>query len=450
MRKLYALPVAVLLASPAGLASSVMDIERACIERANLHGGVHWLEECVQEMFTADPFHVTLTSVAPGAGLAAFGPAFAWEIPYLSFDTIFSALAAVSTDGSTVGQAQITFALPGRGFRLDRFRRTNTDRYGLQTLARAHEANPIDAKASVTLRLRRTNAREQDFYGLGPGTGLTGLATYGLQLTEATAGIDNPLTSWSSAGFDFSLLTPRITNSINTAAPAIQMAYNAASAPGLFARDNFLRYEPYLTFRVPPHKSYFTSVRAGYRAYQALGDARYSFRQAAASSTTGIPLWIPSHNTPYHRTWYANAVCPSLRSATRCSLGTLTFNTFVTVSYTNRNTQVPFFFDQTLGGTDLSGADTLRGFVDYRFRGPSSVLFQAEYRHPLWGPIGLLVFYDTGKVALRPSDISFGQFRHDAGIGAYLHAANHELARLYIGFGSGEGSRLSPKFPGSF
>jgi hypothetical protein len=182
-----------------------------------------------------------------------------------------------------------------------------------------------------------------------------------------------------------------------------------------------------------------------------LGDRRFSFQRLSAANSTSIPLWVPSHGTPRYRTnWFLNFICPSLRSATRCSLGDLRLTGTVAISYKGSASQVPFYVDQTLGGTDINGNDTLRGFVDYRFRGPSSVLFQAEYRHGLWGPFGLLAFYDLGKVAFLPSDISLDHLRHDIGLGLFVRAGNHEVMRVYVGFGTGEPTRFSPKFPVSF
>lgn len=143
-------------------------------------------------------------------------------------------------------------------------------------------------------------------------------------------------------------------------------------------------------------------------------------------------------------------MCPSLRSATRCSLGDLKLVGTVAASYKGAASQVPFYFDQTLGGTDINGNDALRGFADYRFRGPSSVLFQVEYRHRLWGPFGLLAFYDLGKVALLPSDLSLSHLRHDIGLGGFLRVGNREVMRVYVGFGTDEPSRIHPKFPVSF
>ena len=49
----------------------------------------------------------------------------------------------------------------------------------------------------------------------------------------------------------------------------------------------------------------------------------------------------------------------------------------------------------------LGGNDTLRGFRNYRFRGPHALLLQAEYRWELWSGLDGALFYDAGKVALR-------------------------------------------------
>jgi hypothetical protein len=436
-------------------ADDIADIQRACLQRGNFHKGLYWAAECVQEAFTAEQFHFTLTSVAPGAGFAALGTGSGRIMRVRGFEFMLAGSAAmVPIEGSSVGQAQITFALPSRGLTfVNSTLNSRESKYGMRSMTRRPEDDPVDAKISFTLRFRRINPREQDFYGLGPGTLRSGLASYGLIFNETYAGVNNPLTSWSSLGFDFSFLQPRVTSSIN-AAPQIRSAYMEATAPGLTFRNDFLRYEPYLFFRIPSHKSFFTRIRAGYAFYEAMGDSRFTFGRLSGNSQTSIPLWLPSHGTPFTRkwlgqSWLPNTICPSLRSGARCSMGDLSLIAMVTASYTSAISSVPFYFDQTLGGSDINGNDTLRAFGTYRFRGPNSVLFQAEYRHPVWGPVGLLSFYDTGKVALLRSDLSFDHLRHDIGLGLYFHAGNREIARIYMGFG-GEVSRPSFKFPSSF
>lgn len=439
-----------LLSASACYADDLADIQRACLQRGNFHKGIYWAAECVQETFTAEQLHLTMTSVAPGAGFVAVGLGTGTIKRIRSQEFMFAASAAGAPfEGSSVFQGQMTFALPSRGLTRPESSLNPADRkYGLRSINRKPTDDPVDAKMSVTLRIKRLNAREQDFYGLGPDTTRAGLASYGLQLTETYAGLNNPLTSWSSIGFDFSFLMPRVTSSIN-AAPPIRTIYNEATAPGLTVRDDFLHYEPYLQFRIPAHRSFFTTLRVGYAFYHALGDPRLSFQRLSASNRVTIPLWVPSHGSPDKRGAFANTVCPSLRSGTRCSLGDLSLNAMVAASYTRAGSQTPFYFDPTLGGTDFTGNDTLRGFGTYRFRGPNSMLFQAEYRHKVWGPVGLLLFYDTGKVALERSDLSFEHLQHDFGPGLYFSVGNREIIRVYMGFG-GEVARLQQKFAGSF
>jgi hypothetical protein len=456
MRKLHFILAVVFLGASAGYADDVTDIRRAC-GYANLGKGIHWLEECAQEAFTADTGHVTLTSVAPGAGWVAFGPGAGTHFRGLGREFMVAGSAAFSTDGSYLGQAQMTFALPSRGFGVkEPALRPLDQKYGMRAINRLPYDDPVDAKISFTLRFRRIDAREQDFYGLGPATTRSALSSYGLILNETYAGANQPLTSWSSLGFDFSFLQPRVTSSISDE-PQMRAAYSEATAPGLTVRDDFLRYEPYVTFRVPPQRSTFTTVRVAYAFYHALGDPRLSFQRLSGVSKTSIPLLLPtpSQITPSNRKWLGqgwlpNTICPTVRSAARCSLGDLTLTGMVSAAYTSAGSQVPFYLDTTLGGTNMDGNDVLRGFGNYRFRGPSAVLIQADYRHPVWGPIGLLSFYDTGKVVVQRSDISFAQLRHDIGVGLYFRAGNRELARFYIGFGTGEPARPSFKPSTSF
>ncbi|PYU01306.1 MAG: hypothetical protein DMG38_04625 [Acidobacteria bacterium] len=452
LQRIVPIAVLILLVGSGARADSLSDIRRACLERGNFHKGIHWLEECVQEMFTAEPFHVTLSSVAPGAGLAAFGPALGQDIRIAHLDFLFASSLAASTDGSYVGAAQVTFALPTRSFfeLNEDSSRSARQKYGFRSLERLEGVDPLYSKMSVTMGYRRFDAREQDFYGLGPGATLSGHAGYGLLYSDTYVKIDNPVSSWNTVGFNFSFLQPRVTSTINTAIPQIRAAYNETTAPGLTSRDDFLRYEPYVLFRIPAHRSFFTTLRVGYGFYQALGDRGRSFQRLSGTDTVFIPLWVPSKGTPKHRNAFLNQVCPSLRSAKDCSLGDLRFISSVVASYKGAVSEVPFYFDQTLGGTDIGGDDTLRGFADYRFRAPSSLLFQVEYRHNLWGPFGLLSFYDMGKVALLPSDISLNHFRHDIGVGLYARAGNRELMRIYVGFGTGEGARMHPRVPVSF
>lgn len=427
-------------------ADSITDITQSC-GNANFGAGEYWLVQCLQQAFSAYPIHLTIGSIAPGAGTAALGFTASKVVPINSSEVVLSTEGLMSTDTSWLIQSQAVFAVPTFALKI---KRTPTAPQRPLSLGMGGllEQAELDAKASAVLRARYYDAKEQFFYGLGPVTSLTGESKYSQKQVELRAGFNDPLTPWSSAGANLDYLRPRIV-APNAGIPLANL-YTGASAPGLTTQDDYIRVEPYIELHIPAHRSLANAARVGYAFYSAVGDGQYSFRRLSASDVTSVPLRIglrPARTTS-QRSGVANFFCPSLRSGAHCSLGDLSLTGRIDVSYAAAGHRVPFFFDPTLGGQDLAGDDTLRGFGDYRFRAPNSVLFQVEYRHPIWSVFGLVVFYDTGKVGLLPSDLNLGQLRHDIGLGIDVTAGNHQVARIYAAFGTGEPVQIQPKFGG--
>jgi hypothetical protein len=108
----------------------------------------YWLAECIQEIFSTDPVHLALGTVAPGAGILAYGLGLSHPLRLGQSEFLTRGSAVTSTDASLLLRGAVTFALPTRGItdvlrntaRLDR---TATGRLGVSTL---------DAKASLTPR----------------------------------------------------------------------------------------------------------------------------------------------------------------------------------------------------------------------------------------------------------------------------------------------------------
>ena len=99
--------------------------------------------------------------------------------------------------------------------------------------------------------------------------------------------------------------------------------------------------------------------------------------------------------------------------------------------------RVPFYLMPHLGGHD-----SLRGFRDYRFRGPHAILTQTEYRFEVWSGLDAALFYDAGKVTLRRSDLNFKDLEHDYGFGFRFNTDNGTILRIDAGFGSSDGKHL--------
>jgi len=419
---------------------SITDLKQSC-SLANLGTGKYWLIECLQQIFTAYPAHVKMGTIAPGAGTLALGPTVSEILPINRTEIDMSASALLSTDTSWLLQGQAVFAIPAFGHAAHSGRRAGER--GLLSEWAARRAQ-LDADSSLTLRARVLDVKEQWYYGLGPSTSLSGLSKYSQKEADVEADYNYPLADWNAVGLNAGFLHPRV------AAPnsgiSIQSTYNAVTAPGLDLHDDFLRFEPYFTLRLPPRRSMSSVVHAGFSFYHDAGDQRFSFDRLSVSDISSIPLRIPSAGLAPTRGRAANFFCPSSRSGKHCSAGELALIGRLDATYTAGVSQAPFFFDPTLGGQDFQGNDTLRGFGDYRFRGPDRVLLQAEYRHPIWAVFGLVVFYDVGKVSLTPSDLALDHLRHDIGLGLEISVENHPIARLYVAFGSGEPVQVQPRF----
>lgn len=106
---------------------------------------------------------------------------------------------------------------------------------------------------------------------------------------------------------------------------------------------------------------------------------------------------------------------------------------------------VPFYLMPTLGGND-----SLRGFRNYRFRGPHAMLLQAEYRWELWSGLDAALFYDAGKVAFRRGDLDFKNLERDYGFGFRFNTSEGVIMRVDAAFGSRDGKHLHIVFGGIF
>jgi hemolysin activation/secretion protein len=106
---------------------------------------------------------------------------------------------------------------------------------------------------------------------------------------------------------------------------------------------------------------------------------------------------------------------------------------------------MPFYLMPTLGGND-----SLRGFRDYRFRGPHALLFQAEYRFEIWSGLDAALFYDAGKVGMRRADLNLKDLESDYGVGFRFNTDNGIVLRVDAAFGSRDGQHLWIVFGGKF
>ena len=110
----------------------------------------------------------------------------------------------------------------------------------------------------------------------------------------------------------------------------------------------------------------------------------------------------------------------------------------MTESIADEGSVVPFYFQPTLGGSDINGNNLLGSFQDYRFRAPNLLLLRESFEHSLWGPIAFDFMADQGKVALTRGNVNFDNLEHSFAAGFTIQAGG--LPQVYFLFAWGSNS----------
>jgi hypothetical protein len=132
---------------------------------------------------------------------------------------------------------------------------------------------------------------------------------------------------------------------------------------------------------------------------------------------------------------------------TRNLEGSFNLRLFINESFVGPGRDIPFYFQPTLGGTDINGAPSLASYQDYRFRGPNAILFRASFEHSVYNkwPLGVIAMLDEGKVALTHGNIDFSHLRHSYSAGLTLRAGGFPMIYLLFSWGGHEGMHTSAR-----
>jgi hypothetical protein len=253
---------------------------------------------------------------------------------------------------------------------------------------------------------------EEWFFGLGPDSSRQNATSF--HLTNTTVGGRAAVrpTQRLTIGGGVEYTTPEAGPGHNTRLPPILERFDEILAPGLLRSLNFVRTSASFEF------DYRRPLNARRGGWYRLAASRYD-ESTDAHSFTRFDADLRQ---------YASILAERRVLAVRLAASTSTPAT---------GARVPFYLMPTLGGHD-----SLRGFHDYRFRGPHALLAQAEYRFEVWSGLDVALFYDAGKVAMERNDLNFKDLEHDYGFGFRFNTDNGTILRIDAGFGSGEGKHL--------
>jgi len=281
-------------------------------------------------------------------------------------------------------------------------------------LAEAEFKSPrlFDRRGELTVRGGWRDATEVGFYGVGMNTLSRDRANYRFEEPFGTALLTIRPTRrllMVRGGFEASRWDLK---SAKGAVRSVDEIYTSDTLPGLGATTTYLHTQATIGVDSRPSSEYarrggFYGVTGHY--YHDRDDA-LGFRQVDYEAIQHIPI---------------------LRESWVISLHGLAKTTWA-----NGDQEIPFYMLPSLGG-----GSNLRGFSSFRFSDRHSLLLQAEWRIVANRFFESAVFYDTGKVAARTSDLDFKHLKSDYGIGARFHAPMQTVLRVEVAR-SNQGTQL--------
>jgi hypothetical protein len=399
------------------------------------------LAGCAELLFTGQPLHIALGSIAPQNGFAA-GLAYVGHKDTPAWSTSWSADAVASNNASWRAGVYLKF--------VDTRLKPATAQFGTQGVSDSDI--PVYTEQPVfNLYAQSISLNKLTFFGLGPDTTRSGRSFFGMTEHIVGGNAIRPIYARLNVGIygEINGRAVDIRPSTGQPSPSIEQLYNDAAAPGLSEQPFFLQLGAGIRMRPSAlnnllHFNYDIS----YRPFIAASGPGFSFQRLTFDLNQEISLY---HKNPLVQRDTngpndcridpsdPNSKCRPITS--RTLQGSLGLRVYTVLSMTPGSDVVPFYFQPTLGGSDLNGNRTLSSYQDYRFRAPNILLFQEKFEHSIgnW-PLGVLLQADQGKVALTRGDLGSNHWNHSYAAGLTLRAGGFSQVYLLFAFGGNEGT----------
>lgn len=301
------------------------------------------------------------------------------------------------------------------------------------------------------LYLQSSALASLDFYGLGNDSQADNASVFRMRETIAGASAVVPIARWPMMeSLGFALFGSANARLVKVGAPAssgfapITTRFTDATAPGLSHQPGFFQATQGL--RIAPsvgilHLDYSASLDE----FEAASSAHNSFLRWTLdlNHTIGLygkgPTVVLTPRFGPDQCADVGTQCAPI-SHTRNLSGSVGFEFRIEESAASSASTIPFYFQPTLGGSDIDGVASLPSFADYRFRAPNLLLLRERFEHSIWGPLGFEALADEGRVSLTRSDLGFGSLRHSFAAGITVRAGGFPLIQMLFSWGGGEGT----------
>lgn len=414
---------------------------------------------CGETLFTGKPFHLTVGSLAPGNGFGAgLGVLDHWTTK--NWRNSWNADAVATPNGSWRAGAYFTLVWSKQPDIV-------VDNGGSPNDSSAADAS-LAERPTMHLYSEATSLARVGFFGIGPSTKDTARSFFGFREIVSGGNVVFPLKFArrlnAAALAEAHSRMVEVRSSPGQASPSIEQIYNPFGAPGIESQPAFAQFGEGM--RVRPN---IGNLRLNYlvrlQQFKALGDcctfnspsfANYSFQRFTVDLGNDFALYKTTrnlrpldHNGPDDCSVDPEDTdhkCPQVKfsaSGSRNLEGSIGVRLLIQKSIVPDGHEVPFYFQPTLGGSDIGGDPTLASYQDYRFRGPNLLLLRLNFEHSIWGPLGAMFVVDEGKVALDHGDLGFSHLAHSYSAGLTLRAGGFPMVHLLFSWGGHEGTHTT-------
>jgi hypothetical protein len=292
------------------------------------------------------------------------------------------------------------------------------------------------------------------YYGLGPSTDRLNKTEFGMREAIVGTTANVPVSPAAVARWGLSLLGELNLRMVDIRpatgdVPSIGTGFTEETAPGLSNQPTFIQLGEGVRFAPAFANNHLQlNYRVQSQQFFASSSSNNSFRRWTVDLGHDVPLYRTSMPGATHVTNGPNECATGPTSDTCPAVshdrwGTVSVRLLISRSIVGQGSTVPFYFQPTLGGSDIDGNRALPSFDDYRFRGPHVLLLQESVEHSVYGPIGLLVGADQGKVALQTESLGFSDLRQSYTVGLTVRAGGFPAVVVSYSAGGGEGHHVA-------
>ena len=406
--------------------------------------GAFKIPDCAEELFTGTPVHIAVGSIAPQNGFG-FGLAYLGHKTTDNWRDSWDADAVASINGSWRAGVYLKLVhTPNNGIGVG---------YGTPPPMKDNMLD-LPEHSVINLYAQAISLNTLTFFGEGPNTTLAGRSFFGMTQTIVGGSAVKPdlyeklnLGVYAEINGRFVSLRPNT----GQPSPTIGALYTEATAPGLTTQPGTLQLGEGVRMR-PAFLD--DLIRLNYNfAYQQFltpSNSTFTFQRLTADLSHEIAIYrkttrsfLPRDNNGPDECAIAtddqHPECP--KPYVRNREGSINLRVFSALSMTPGGDIVPFYFQPTLGGSDINGNSALPSYQDFRFRAPNVLLFQESFERSLFSlPLGFTLGADQGKVGLTRGDLGSGPWVHSFSAGLTLRAGGFPQVYLLFAWGGNEGT----------